>query len=342
MTEKNIKKISKLLSDDPSSNITQFDIVFLIDATGSMSPYIEAAKLEAKNISKEFKKLYPTVDFQYGYIFYKDPVDSKDDKHEIINLTNNKNSLPEQISKIRAYGGGDVPEDWASAYRELNNEIKWRNGKKIIIHITDTGAHGKRFTLGDKYPEEEQKLYYELDRCAANNIKIFGYIIKEKCRNSFNECKIYYQKKGQSFEVFNFPNNNNNINQYNPNPFISMNNEFINMNNQFMNKPKNLYNSYSYNNNYNNLPFNNSYNLNPFLNPNNNNNYCNFNFNNGNLPPNPINYNNNNMNCSQNFMINSNKNIDIINNIDNSQNSISNSFKSIVIDSVKNVMEEDK
>ena len=337
-----MKKISKILSDDPSRNINEFDIFFLIDATGSMSPYIEAAKLEAKNISNEFKKLYPAVNFQYGYIFYRDPVDSKNDIHEIINLTDNVNSLPEQINKIRAYGGGDTPEDWAGGYRKLNNEIKWRNGKKIIIHITDTGAHGKRFTLNDKYPEEEQKLYDELDRCAANNIKIFGYMIKEECRNSFDECKIYYQKKGQPFEVFKFPNNNN-INQNNPNPFISSNYPFINKNNEFMNKPKILYNSYMPINNYNNnLPFNNSNNLNSFLNSYNNNNYCNFNCNNGNLPPNPINYNNNNMNFSCPFINNINKNINNINNIDNSQNPISDSFKSIVIDSVKSIMESDK
>ena len=51
MTTKELKKIKKILSD-VNSAINEFDIVFIIDATGSMSSYIEAAKSEAKNISE--------------------------------------------------------------------------------------------------------------------------------------------------------------------------------------------------------------------------------------------------------------------------------------------------
>ena len=71
-----------------------------------------------------------------------------------------------------------MPEDWAGAYKLANEKISWRNGTKIIIHLTDAGAHGKLFTRSDKYPEEEQKLVQELEKCALKKIKIFGYIIK--------------------------------------------------------------------------------------------------------------------------------------------------------------------
>jgi len=212
MEEKDIKQFSKILSDNPETKITEFDIVYLIDATGSMSSYISAAKNQAENISKDLRKLYPEMNFQYGYIFYRDPIDSPEDIHEIINLTDNVNSLPEQIGKIKAYGGGDMPEDWVGAYKKVNNEIKWRNGNKVIIHIADAGAHGKKFTLSDKYPEEEKKLIKELDECIKKKIKIFGYVIEEDSRNSFVECKKYYQSKGGAYEIFNFekPKNLNN------------------------------------------------------------------------------------------------------------------------------------
>ena len=55
-----------------------------------------------------------------------------------------------------------------------NENISWRNGHKVIIHLTDAGAHGKLFTKSDKYPEEEPKLIQELEKCALKNIKIFG------------------------------------------------------------------------------------------------------------------------------------------------------------------------
>jgi len=201
-----MKKIKNILSDEINNTNNEFDILFLVDATGSMSQYIIAAKEETKNISKELKKLYPEKMFQYGYIFYRDPIDSKSDKHEVIDLTDNVNSFPEKIGLISANGGGDEPEDWVGAYKLANEKISWRNGIKVIIHLADAGAHGKLFTKYDKYPEEENKLIYELERCAEKGIKIFGYVIDYYAQNSFNECSKIYRRKGGSFEILKFQN----------------------------------------------------------------------------------------------------------------------------------------
>ena len=204
--KKDLKKIKNILSDDINNGNNDFDIVFLVDATGSMSSYIIAAKEETKNIADELRKLYPEKMFQYGYIFYRDPIDSKTDTHDVIDLTDNVNSLPAQINVISATGGGDMPEDWVGAYKLANEKISWRNGIKVIIHLADAGAHGKLFTKSDKYPEEEEKLIYELDRCAEKGIKIFGYVIRDDAQNSFNECANIYRKKGGSYEILQFDN----------------------------------------------------------------------------------------------------------------------------------------
>ena len=201
--KKDIKKIKNILSDNKSKDNNDFDILYLIDATGSMADYITAAKEESKNISDQLRKEYPEMLFKYGYIFYRDPIDSKGDKHEIIDLTDDVNSLPQKIGKIKAYGGGDLPEDWVGAYKLANENISWRDGYKIIMHLADAGAHGKLFTKNDKYPEEERKLIEELQKCSLKNIKIFGYIIKDESKNSFDECSKIYRSKGGSFEVFN-------------------------------------------------------------------------------------------------------------------------------------------
>ena len=205
--EKNISRINKILSDNNAEEKV-FDLVFVIDATGSMSSYITAAKDETENISKELRSLYPEYNFQYGYVFYRDPIDSHDDIHEIINLTDQVNSLPEKIKKIRAYGGGDMPEDWVGAFKLVNENITWRNGLKVIIHLADAGAHGKEFTLSDKYPEESKKLKKELLKCCKNQVKIFGYVITEDARHSFNESQNYYRSNGGSYEICEFKINN--------------------------------------------------------------------------------------------------------------------------------------
>ena len=56
--ENDEKKIKNILSDIKLSS-NNFDVVFLIDATGSMASYIQSAKEETKNISEELKTTYP-------------------------------------------------------------------------------------------------------------------------------------------------------------------------------------------------------------------------------------------------------------------------------------------
>ena len=240
----NMKKIKNILSDKLSKNDNKdFDLLFLVDATGSMESYIISAKEETKNISKELRKLYPDRNFKYGYIFYRDPIDSHSDIHEVIDLTDNVNSIPEKISIIRATGGGDLPEDWAGAYKLVNEKISWRDGEKVIIHLADAGAHGKLFTLNDKYPNEEGKLIQELEKCALKKINIFGFVIEEDARNTFNECSKIYRNKGGFFEVSDFcpPEMKEKMNIMNMAPKMDMN-PMMNMNLMMMNNMNSMNN----------------------------------------------------------------------------------------------------
>ena len=67
----------------------------------------------------------------------------------------------------------------------------------------------RRNAFNTGIPEEEEKLIYELDRCAEKGIKIFGYVIKDDAQNSFNECANIYRKKGGSYEILQFDNSPN-------------------------------------------------------------------------------------------------------------------------------------
>ncbi len=69
-----------------------------------MSSYIKAAKDETKNILDDLRSSYPKMKYEYGYNFYRDPIDSKSDIHEFIDFTDDVNSLPKKIEKIIATG----------------------------------------------------------------------------------------------------------------------------------------------------------------------------------------------------------------------------------------------
>ena len=175
----------------------EFDIVYMVDATGSMLGYIQNVKNQCINISKILKIKFPHFDFNFGCIFYRDPIDSPSDKNEIIQLTNNMINLQYRIGLINAYGGGDEPEDWVGAYNLAINNIAWRRGTKLIIHIADAPAHGSMYCGYNNHDEVQYQLSPLIQKIAQMGIKIYAFQINNKVKNSFNMCKSIH--KGEYF-----------------------------------------------------------------------------------------------------------------------------------------------
>ena len=172
----------------------EFDIVYMIDATGSMGNYLRAAKDQCINISNELQDKFKDYNFRFGGVFYRDPIDCPKEKNEIIDLTDDVISLKFFISNVKAVGGGDEAEDWAGGYDLAINKIKWRKGLKLIIHICDADGHGKRFTNSeDNHPDEEIKVPPLIEKCVQNQIKVYGFNINKGANTSFNEYKKIYE-----------------------------------------------------------------------------------------------------------------------------------------------------
>ena len=172
----------------------EVDITYLIDATGSMYGEIKAANDHVMKIFDKLKNKYKNYDFRFGAVFYRDQVDSKGDKNEYFPITNNMEELKKNISTIKAYGGRDIAEDWVTGYNLALNNMNWRNGIKLIIHIADAGAHGTEFTKGDKHTKEGPKLIPLIQKCVQNNINIIGFKITKEPERSFNKISEVYNK----------------------------------------------------------------------------------------------------------------------------------------------------
>ena len=192
------------------------DIVFLIDATGSMGGEIAAAKDNVFKIFEELTKNYEDYkySFRFGSVFYRDKIDKKSDKDEYFQFTNNIKELEKNIGTVKAYGGGDGPEDWVGGYDIALNKMDWsKNGIKLIIHIADAGAHGTEFSKGDKHPEQVELLYHKIEECVKRNINIIGFKISshpkqsfEKISEIYNDYKMYKMStdNGQFIEIYDF------------------------------------------------------------------------------------------------------------------------------------------
>ena len=149
--------------------LSDFDLVFMIDATGSMGGSLNMATKYCIDICNALKIKMSGVAFKFGGIFYRDPIDSSSDRNDYIDLTDNIEYFKSFVSTMNPDDGGDGPEDWVGGYNIALNNINWRKGVRCIIHIVDAGAHGTKYSPCDGHPDEGPKLDSLISKCAKND-----------------------------------------------------------------------------------------------------------------------------------------------------------------------------
>ena len=98
------------------------------------------------------------------------------------------------VSTIDAHGGGgDGPEDWVRAYNIVLNNLKWRNGIKLIIHIADAQPHGSpsEYTSIYSFPEEGQKLDELNISLAQKNFSVSDFLLGDIQAKLFKDVKEF-------------------------------------------------------------------------------------------------------------------------------------------------------
>lgn len=121
---------------------TKADIVFCMDATGSMEPCFEGV-INGMNEFASGLQTAAKVDFRLRLIAYRDKHDPKcGTPWQVHDFTNSVEVFREQLSRIRPQGGGDAPESTLDAlYLGIHSE--WRHSKthKTIVLLTDADTH---------------------------------------------------------------------------------------------------------------------------------------------------------------------------------------------------------
>lgn len=180
------------------------DMLFIIDATGSMASSIAGACRKACDLAVDLRDANPDVDFRFGCICYRDPVDSPGDVHQVHHLNDDVETLIGFLSTVQATGGGDAPEDWVGAYAIALKQIHWRDGAKTIVHIADAPAHGSAFG-GPGHESEAEKLPPLIRGLAEQGILVSGLDLNHGATKSFMACKaIYDEANGPRFDVETF------------------------------------------------------------------------------------------------------------------------------------------
>lgn len=146
------------------------DLVFAIDATGSMKNDIETLKKDLlPALLKEFEK---TKGARFGLLFYRDYGDNFNYKGlpvKFFGFTDNLTSFNKNLNSIRIIGkeGGDIPEAVYEAIYSSTEYYNWRWGAtKRIILIGDAEPHPKPRGLG-KYSKD-----YVMGLAESKGIKV--------------------------------------------------------------------------------------------------------------------------------------------------------------------------
>ena len=142
-----LKKAVKLASqsnpginDKPLNNnmgTTGTDVVFVLDTTGSMHPYIDQMKTFIRNYSSKIKEMNGRV----GLVVYRDAGDEYTAK-KLSDLQSDTTDLLAKLDGVSVDGGDDEPEAALHASMVAMNEMKWQKGAtKAMILLTDAGYH---------------------------------------------------------------------------------------------------------------------------------------------------------------------------------------------------------
>lgn len=173
-----IENIDEIHKDNATSTFgKKAEIVFCLDATGSMSGLIGTAKEKIWDIVSEMTQSQDIDSLRLGMIFYRDRGDLFITKK--IALTSDIDQVYTDLLEIQADGGGDTPESVNQALNEAVNDMNWSTDKKTYKTI---------FVVGDCPPHMDYQndiLYTESCEIAAQKgIRINTIKLGASCRDA--------------------------------------------------------------------------------------------------------------------------------------------------------------
>ena len=189
---KKIKREEKLVSNEIESvgvviNVeekTSLDLLFIMDLTGSMGPYIEQVKHNIINIMNRIPMECPGININLGYIGYRDVSDIALNYIVNIDFSQNYQQIQNKIKNVIADGGEDYPEEVAWAI-EKAIEKNWKSDARYSILVADAPCHGTKYhydIIEDDYPNGvpgRKNIEILINELAAKNVSLYCMEITE-------------------------------------------------------------------------------------------------------------------------------------------------------------------
>jgi len=134
--------VEVVLDARPAETRARLDLVFMVDATGSMADEIDKLKATLRSISAEVSRLPSQPDLCFGLVAYRDKGDAFLLRSH--DLTNDLDDfLRGALNPLHAGGGGDYPEAMNEALHETVHNLSWRGdgATRMVVLLADAPPH---------------------------------------------------------------------------------------------------------------------------------------------------------------------------------------------------------
>lgn len=118
----------------------KLDVLFLIDATGSMGGEIQRLQDTIKTVSSRIQGLDAQPSVRYGLVAYRDQ--NEEYVTASADFTASVADFKASLDKVEAAGGGDKPEDVESGLAKAVNGASWgQDSVKLVFLVADAAPH---------------------------------------------------------------------------------------------------------------------------------------------------------------------------------------------------------
>lgn len=118
----------------------RLDLVFLVDATGSMGDEIAKLKASMLAMSQQIARLPGQPDVCWGLVAYRDRGDAFLTRTH--DFTDDLGAFQGVLGRVQAGGGGDMPEALNEALHETVHRLSWRTqAARMVVLVADAPPH---------------------------------------------------------------------------------------------------------------------------------------------------------------------------------------------------------
>jgi len=118
----------------------RLDLVFLVDATGSMGDEIAKLKGSMRAVAQQISQLPGQPDICYGLVAYRDRGDAFLTRTH--DFTDDLGAFQQVLARVQAGGGGDTPEALNEALHETVHGLAWRSdAARMVVLVADAPPH---------------------------------------------------------------------------------------------------------------------------------------------------------------------------------------------------------